>query len=151
MFRGTFEHAIDDKGRVNVPARFRDVLRASEDDRLFITNFFVHNVRCLDVYPYAAWLQLEARLREKPQFDPSVISFFQNYYLPGAQECLIDRQGRVLIPPRLREYANLKKDVVFTGALDKFRLWDREAWQPVFSTGEQSLMNNPNILSAIGI
>ena len=50
MFRGTFEHTIDDKGRVSVPARFREVLLASNDDRVVITNFFIGSLRCLDVY-----------------------------------------------------------------------------------------------------
>lgn len=150
MFHGTFEHVIDEKGRVNVPVRYRDALRGGGDERLFITNFIIQNVRCLDVHPAAAWLDLEGRLRAKPQFDPKIISFF-NYYFAGAQECQLDKQGRILVPPRLREYAGLKKDVVFTGALDKFRIWDRDSFAPIFSSGEQMLIENPGILSEIGI
>jgi MraZ protein len=151
MFHGTFEHTIDEKGRVNVPVKFRDHLRATGDDRLFFTNFIVKGVKCLDVYPYAAWVELESRLREKPQFDPNVIDFFHNYYFAGAHECQLDKQGRVLVPPLLRQYASLKRDVMFTGALAKFRLWDRDAWAPVFRSGEQLLMENPSFLGQIGI
>jgi MraZ protein len=150
MFHGRFEHAIDSKGRVNVPVKYRDVLRGSGDDRLFVTNFVIQKVRCLDVYPSAAWMQLEARLREKPQFDPRIINFF-NYYFAGAQDCQLDKQGRILIPPGLREYAGLAKDVVFTGALDKFRIWDRDSFTPVFSSGEQMLIEDPSILTEMGI
>ena len=150
MFRGTFDQKIDEKGRINVPAKFRDVLRTSDDERLFITNFAVQDVRCLDAYPYSVWLQLEARLRERGDRSPEVIQFFQNYYFPGAQECQLDKQGRLLVPPRLREYAALAKDVIFTGALDKFRIWDRDAWQPVFAAGEQTV-SSPGVVSELGM
>ena len=151
MFRGTFEQRIDEKGRVNVPVKFRDVIRGGEDDRLFITNFGVGKVRCLEVSPYAVWLRLEERLRGQPTLSTDAIHFYHNFYIPGAQECQIDKQGRILVPPRLREFASLMKDVVFTGALDKFRIWDREAWQPVFDAGEQILVNNPSVIAELGV
>ena len=150
MFRGMFEHTIDEKGRVSVPARFRDILQATDDDRLVITNFLMASVRCLDVYPHAAWLELEERLRAKPQFDQRVIRF-QNYYFAAAHECTLDKQGRILLPPTLREYAALKKDVVFTSALGKFRIWDREQWKRVFGEAEQGIMERPEDLSELGI
>jgi MraZ protein len=150
MFRGMFEHTIDDKGRVSVPARFREVLQAANDDRLVITNFFMASARCLDVYPHAAWLQFEERLRTKPQFDQRVMRF-QNYYIAAAHECVLDKQGRILLPPTLREYAGLRRDLVFTSALEKFRIWDREQWKRVFDEAEQGFMENPGDLSELGI
>jgi MraZ protein len=150
MFRGTFEHTIDDKGRVAIPVRFRETLQATNDDRLVITNFVVNSVRCLDVYPYAAWLQLEDRLKAKPQFNQRVMQF-QNYYFAAAHECILDKQGRVLLPPTLREYAGLKRDVVFTSALEKFRLWDREQWKRVFGDAEQGIIDRPEDLNDLGI
>jgi MraZ protein len=150
MFRGTFEHTIDDKGRVSVPARFREIVQATNDDRLVITNFMVNAVRCLDVYPYAAWTQLEERLLGKPRFDPRFLRF-QNYYVAGAQDCVLDKQGRILLPPNLRQYAGLNRDVVFTSALDKFRIWDREQWSQVFGEAERFWMERPEDLSELGI
>jgi MraZ protein len=150
MFRGTFEHTIDDKGRVAIPVRFRETLQATNDDRLVITNFVVNSVRCLDVYPHAAWLQLEERLKAKPQFNQRVMQF-QNYYFAAAHECILDKQGRVLLPPTLREYAGLKRDVVFTSALEKFRLWDREQWKRVFGDAEQGIIDRPEDLNDLGI
>lgn len=150
MFRGRFEHTIDEKGRVNVPARFRETLQAFNDDRVIITNFLVASVRCLDVYPNAAWLQLEERLRAKPQFDQRVMRF-QNFYVASAHECVLDKQGRILLPPTLREYAGLTRDVVFTSALEKFRIWDREQWKRVFGEAEQSFLERPEELSELGI
>jgi len=151
MFFGTFEHLIDDKGRVNVPSKYREALKKSGDERLFITNFITQNVRCLDVYPAAAWSQFLERVQQKPQLDPRVINVVQNYYVAGAQECQVDRQGRVLIPTILRDYAGLKKDVVFTGAVGMFRIWDRDSYAPVFKSGEQELVENPRILVDLGL
>jgi len=150
MFRGTFEHTIDDKGRVSVPARFREVLLASNDDRVVITNFIMGALRCLDVYPIAAWQALEERLRAKPQFDQRVMRF-QNYYFAAAHDCIIDKQGRILLPPTLRMYAALNRDVVFTSALEKFRIWDRQQWQQVFGDAERALMEHPEDLADLGI
>lgn len=150
MFRGTFEHTIDDKGRVSVPARFRELLLASNDDRVVITNFLMASLRCLDVYPLAAWQQLEERLRAKPQFDQRVLRF-QNYYFAAAHDCVIDKQGRILLPPSLRDYAGLTREVVFTSALEKFRIWDREQWKQVFSDAERTLMERPEDLTDLGI
>lgn len=151
MFYGRFEYAIDEKGRVNVPVKFRELLRASGDQRLFVTNFITQGVRCLDIYPYGEWQKLEARVREKPQFDPNIINFFHHYYFAAAQDVTIDRQWRILIPPDLREYAGLTGHVLFTGAVEKFRLWDREAYKVVRTAGEQMLIDNPNLLSGMGI
>ena len=150
MFRGTFEHTIDDKGRVSVPVRFREVLRGNDDDRVVITNFFIGTARCLDVYTHADWKELEQRLQEKPQFDPRVVRF-QNYYIAGAHDCAIDKQGRILLPPTLREYAGLDRDVVFTSGLRKFRIWNMETWRQVFGDAERALMERPEDLTELGI
>jgi len=150
MFRGSFEHSIDDKGRVSVPSRFRDMLQSVGDNRVVITNFRFRGEPCLDVYPYKAWCELEDRLREKPQFDPKFL-WFQNYYIAPAQDCELDRQGRILVPPILREYAQLEKDVRFTSALDKFRLWNPGLWAKVFAEVEQRFAEHPEDLSELGI
>src|SRR5262245_56629406 len=119
MFLGKFEHTIDEKGRVSVPARFREHLQATNDDRVVITNFFMGSTRCLDVYPYAAWVEVAQRVQAKPQFDRRVMRS-QNYYFANAHDCILDKQGRILLPPSLREYAGLKRDVVFVSAAKKF-------------------------------
>lgn len=150
MFRGSFEHGIDDKGRVQIPARFREMLQTSEDSRVVITNFRIAGEPCLDVYPYKAWRELEERLRAKPQFDLKVLRF-QNYYFASAHDCELDRQGRILLPTNLREYAGLKKDVRFTSALDKFRMWSPESWGRVFADVEQRFHEYPEDLSDLGI
>jgi MraZ protein len=150
MFRGTYDHSVDDKGRVSVPARFREILQSLDDNRVVITNFRIGTEPCLDVYPYKAWRELEDRLREKPQFDLKFLRF-QNYYIAPAQDCELDRQGRILLPPILRDYAQLKREVRFTSALDKFRMWNPELWTIVFADVERRLVEHPEDLSELGI
>ncbi len=148
MFRGSFEHTLDSKGRLSVPARFRDVLIGKGDERIVITNFVVDGTRCLDVYPLDEWARFEEEIRKKPKFDRRVV-LFQNYYLGGASECIVDKQGRILIPPMLRQYANLKRDVIVVSALEKFRVWDQEAWRKVFTEAEEKMIQDPNFLDGL--
>src|SRR5689334_3691884 len=150
MFGGAFEHTADNTGRRSTPAKPRDVLTAKADDPIAITNFVVEQARCLDVYPLDEWLRFEDEVRKNPRFDRRMVSF-QNYYLGGASECAVDKQGRILIPPLLRDYAGLKRDVVLVSALDKFRVWDRETWKKVFAEAEEKLMQDPDFLGDLGL
>src|SRR5262245_20355012 len=142
MFRGHYTHSVDDKGRVAIPARFREALAGLQEERLVVTKFALRGRRCLDVYPFAAWQALEARLLEKKRFDPTIAQF-RNYYVSGAHECVVDSQGRILLPQLLREYAGLGRDVMFTGDIDKFRIWDKDTWQEVFAADEQTFLDSP--------
>jgi MraZ protein len=116
MFRGQFEHAIDAKGRTSLPSRFRDVLGAASDLRLILTRAVFD--RCLHLYPLRGWEELEAKIADMPQFDPNVVAF-RRMYLSAAVECELDKQGRILVPPSLREHAELQS---FRTAMEQFRL-----------------------------
>src|SRR6185295_18636583 len=150
MFRGSFEHTLDNKGRLSIPSKFRDVLVGKGDERIVMTNFVIDSQRCLDVYPIDAWLRFEEEVRKKPKFDPRMVRF-QNYYLGSACECTVDTHGRILIPPVLRKYADLKRDVILVSALEKFRVWDREAWKKIFVEAEDKLMQDPDFLGDLGL
>ncbi len=126
MFRGHFEHAIDEKGRTSLPARFRDVLSGASDARLVVTPAL--GDPCLDVYPLRAWEELEAKLAQLNAFDPQVIDF-RRFYVSAAVECELDKQGRILVPPGLRERAGLSKSVMWLGHGQKAELWAREQWE----------------------
>ena len=141
MFRGHYAHTVDDKGRVAIPARFREALAGLQEERLVVTKYALRGHRCLDVYPFGAWQELEAKLREKKRFDPAMARF-RNYYVSGAHECGVDSQGRILLPQLLREYAGLRRDVMFTGDIEKFRIWDNDTWQEVFSADEQTFLDS---------
>jgi transcriptional regulator MraZ len=148
VFRGSFEHAVDEKGRVSIPAKFREILTGFQDDRLIATKFILHSFRCLDVYPFAEWERFEEELIKKPRFDENFLKM-ENFYLSNAYECTVDKQGRILLPPMLREYAGLKKDIIFTSALQKFRIWDKETWQKFNEESEKDLTQNPNLFSSL--
>lgn len=125
MFRGQFEHAIDAKGRTSLPARYRDVLAATNDLRLVLTPALFDP--CLKVYPMKAWEELEEKISALPEFDPHAV-FLRRRFLSAAVECELDKQGRILVPPSLRDYAALSKDVLWAGMGRTAELWSRERW-----------------------
>ena len=136
MFRGHFEHAIDAKGRTSIPSRFRDVLTAENDARLIVTPALFDP--CLHVHPMRAWEDLEAKIAGLPQFDPNVVAF-RRRYISAAVECEIDKQGRILIPPALREHAGLQKDVLWAGMGQTIELWARERWKSAQEMSEAEM------------
>jgi MraZ protein len=162
MFRGSYEHTIDGKGRLNVPAKFREVLAQlrrdgqaepiseESDDSVVITNFVQNEIRCLDVYPMNAWQRVEEVLKSKQRIDAEALPF-RHFYLGRARECAVDKQGRILIPPELRKWAGLKRDVVFVSDLDRFQIWDKETWEKYLANTESQISQNPAKLANIGI
>lgn len=150
MFRGNYPHSVDDKGRVAIPARFREVLSGLQDERLIVTKFKRRGQRCLDVYPLKTWLGLEQRIAEKKRFNRRMAAF-EGYYVSAAQDVQIDGQGRLLIPPLLREYADLGRDVVFTGHIDRFRIWNKDVWHQVASEDEQEVFDDPELLNELDL
>lgn len=150
MFRGCFEHSIDDKGRVSIPVSFRKVLLGLQDERIVVTKFLLHSFRCLDIYPQAEWEVLEQELLNKPRFDETFAKL-EAFYLSNAQECAVDKQGRILLPPMLREYASLQKDVVFASALKKFRIWDKATWQRFNQESEKDLVQDPRLFTGLNV
>ncbi|OKY74706.1 MAG: division/cell wall cluster transcriptional repressor MraZ [Desulfobulbaceae bacterium DB1] len=124
-FRGRSEHALDGKGRLNVPSRFRDVLLRDYDDRLLITPPWRN---CLRIYPLPEWEKMEATLLDKEKKDPRFQKMIR-YLIGGSIECQIDKNSRILLPVHLRNLLNLKKDVVMNGMGPFFEIWDKETWE----------------------
>ena len=129
MFRGRYEHTIDKKGRTSIPSRFRELLSSKyADDRLIVTSFVDP---CLIAYPVAEWQVFEEKIRALPRFDPKVMQL-KRVLISGATECPIDRNGRILIPPVLREFAGLKREIVWAGMVDYIEIWAKDGWDPMF-------------------
>ncbi len=128
MFRGWFEHSINSKGRVSIPAVFRDALSADDADRVIVTTNVA--ARSLVVYPLNTWAEFEQRLRQAPQFDAKV-QRFRRIYVAGAMECAIDKLGRMVLPARLREQVGIDGEVVFSGDIEKFQIWAKDEWERV--------------------
>jgi MraZ protein len=126
MFRGRSKHTLDDKGRLAIPSRFKDVLDQKGDDCLVVTN----HERCLWAFAREDWKVIEEEAIRLPRFDKDVNTYMR-YFISGALECPI-KQKRIMIPLDLRESANLGKEVVLVGQLGRFEIWDREMWEEEF-------------------
>ena len=146
MFRGRFEHTIDFKGRVSIPAKFRELLLEKYDDHIIITNFD----RCLVAFPYEEWRNVEDKISSLSMVKKEVKAF-QRFFISGAAECPIDNLGRVLIPPTLRGYALLEKDVVFAGMGKMFELWSRDRWTEEIKRAEENFEGMRESLAGLGI
>jgi MraZ protein len=149
-FRGNFLHTFDDRGRVSLPAEFRDVLLKRGSDRVVLTNFISQGARCIEGFDSFAWAEFETKLKAKSRFN-SKIQRLENFYLSRASECVVDKVGRILVPSYLREYASLEKEVTFTSSIYGFRLWNSRVWGVVFSEAEQALLENPDTFSDVDI
>lgn len=146
MFRSRYEHTIDAKGRLSVPARFRELLAERYDDRLVITNFD----RCLVAYPYAEWQGIEDKLASLSVVSPEVTAFTR-FFISGATECEIDKLGRILIPQVLRDYAKLEKDVVIAGQLRKFEIWSKALWEEELNQSRAQLGQLRGAVAQLGL
>lgn len=124
MFRGVYEHQIDAKGRTSLPAKLRDTLTGTYDERLIITTALDP---CLHAYPVREWEALETALAKRNPMEPGVKTLMR-LYVASAQECPLDKLGRVLIPPSLRAHAGLEKDLVWAGMVKVIEVWSVAGW-----------------------
>ncbi|MBM4286535.1 MAG: division/cell wall cluster transcriptional repressor MraZ [Deltaproteobacteria bacterium] len=144
MFRGRFYHVMDDKGRITIPPRYREILTERQDRHLIVTNLDGY----LIAFPQSEWEGIEQRLSQLSILQKEFRSF-QRFFVSGASECPLDRQGRILLPPSLREYAKLDKDVVLAGAVRCFEIWDRRSWDQEMARIEQ--MDSDEVRKELGI
>lgn len=128
-FRGRYSLKADAKGRVALPTSVRDTLGSRT--KLVITNSLYKNLPHLDVYTMKRWEALEGEIDQLPSLRPEVQAF-QRFYLASGTPVDVDGQGRALIPYELRQYAQIKSDIVIVGMGDRFEIWDRTIWQKVF-------------------
>jgi len=124
MFRGTYEHTVDQKGRLSIPSKFREILRDHFSEMLIITR----SDGCLVAYTEDEWQRLERKISELPQLKANVTDV-QRYIIASASDCPVDKQGRILIPQYLREHAEIARDVILAGMTNKIEIWSKERWQ----------------------
>lgn len=120
MFRGEHKHTIDAKGRLTVPSDFRELL----GEKFVLTKGFEG---CLSIYPMTEWEAFEKKLSALPLTNKSARTLTR-FFVAGATECELDKQGRILVPPTLREFAGLEKNVMLAGQLGRIDIWDEEKW-----------------------
>jgi MraZ protein len=145
---GSFQHALDEKGRVSLPASFRENLNHTAAPAIVLTNFICEGARCLDGFSEAAWKEFEAKIRSRSRFDPQARKL-ENYYLARAAHCPLDSSGRINIPTYLRTYASLDRDVTFTASMHGFRVWDTRVWEMVFREAESALLDDPSLFIGV--
>ena len=126
MFMGEYNHTIDAKGRLIVPAKFREIL----GDNFIVTKGLDG---CLFVYPNDEWTRFEEKLKSLPLTNKNARQFTR-FFLAGAAACEVDKQGRILLPQVLREFASLEKDVVLVGGASRIEIWSRERWDESMNT-----------------
>ncbi|ADL07705.1 division/cell wall cluster transcriptional repressor MraZ [Thermosediminibacter oceani] len=130
MFMGQFQHSLDAKGRLIIPSKFRELL----GDSFILTKGLD---RCLFVYPKDEWCLLEQKLKTLPLTKKDARAFIR-FFFSGAVEVEIDKQGRILIPPMLREYAGIEKDVVIIGVSNRAEIWSQKEWEAYCKEAESS-------------
>jgi MraZ protein len=125
MFRGHTHRNLDAKGRVMLPPDFREmVLEMSPEGKLMLTNFD----DCVVGYPLPEWEQIEKSFNQLNMANRTFRDFHR-FFISGATEVSMDKQGRILVPPYLRTYAGLNKDVILAGVGRKFEIWDMERFE----------------------
>lgn len=147
MFTGWSIHALDAKGRLAVPTRFRDALREDAgEERLVITA----SDNCLVAYPYSEWNAIAERVSKLSKVDPRVQAF-RRYFISGASDQVLDKQGRALIPPALREVAGLDSQVFLVGMQGNFEIWDKDRYQAERERIRQSFGDLSSFMAELGV
>jgi MraZ protein len=124
MFRGSSFHTIDNKGRLIIPARFRQFIKSEDGDGVMISRMD----NCLVAYPFKEWRNLENKILSLAETSENMRRF-RRVFIGGAFECSCDKQDRILIPQSLRQYADLDKEIVLVGVLEHFEIWARQKWE----------------------
>lgn len=136
VFLGRFDHTIDEKGRITIPSRFRELL----ENGAYLTRGFDKN---LLVIPAPAFEELYLRITALSITDSAARILRRNFFTPAAR-LEFDRAGRILIPPYLREAAQLRENVIIAGTGEGFEIWAAEHWQE-----QEDLLQNPDALQPI--
>ena len=134
MFYGEFEHTIDRKGRLIIPAKFRQSLKEHDVKSLFLTRGLDG---CLFLFPEGEWRLAESRFKQIP-FTKAEGRKFNRLFFSGAAEVTVDRLGRLLVPKSLKEFAHIKQDVVIVGVSNRMELWSKELWHAFYESSRQS-------------
>lgn len=129
-FLGEFESTLDGKGRFLLPAGIKKQLPGGENTRFVINRGFE---KCLSLYTLESWEPLYAKIQALNDFDPKVREF-RRFFLNGATIVEPDSAGRILLPPNLKEYASLEKDIVLASAVDKIEIWAKDKYQQFFDS-----------------
>jgi transcriptional regulator MraZ len=127
-FSGKYYYTLDPKGRLIIPAPFREIISSNYNPKIYVVNDIFD--KCLHLYPQEEWIKIEDKVRQLPKSDEEV-KIFMRRVISSAQEIEMDKQGRILVPASHREDAGLKSEIVVVGQVEKIDLWDRAEWNSV--------------------
>ena len=136
MFRGSSIHTIDSKGRIIIPARFRNLIKAGNSSSLMVSKLD----KCLVAYPIEEWHRVESKILSLAE-KSDTMRRFRRVFIGGASECPCDKQDRILIPLLLRQYADFEKEIALVGVLTHFEIWCREKWEKENMAMEKDMKN----------
>ena len=134
MFYGEYFHTIDRKGRLILPAKFRDAAKAHFIEKFFVTRGLD---KCLFMFSEEEWKTQETKFKAIP-FTKQQARTFNRLYFSGAQEVTFDTQGRILLPQYLKDFAEIKKEVVIVGVSNRIEIWASNNWEEFYGNARQS-------------
>ena len=134
MFYGEFKHSIDRKGRLILPAKFREVAQNNFIEKVFVTRGLD---KCLFLFAEEEWRSQEQKFKNL-SFTNQQSRIFNRLYFSGAVEINFDSQGRILLPQYLKDFAQIKKDVVVVGVSNRIEIWARDKWEEFYGNSRQS-------------
>lgn len=133
MFYGEYQHTIDRKGRIILPAKFREAAKSNFIEKFFVTRGLD---KCLFMFAEDEWKNQEQKFKSMP-FTKQEARRFNRIYFSGAQEMIPDKQGRILLPQYLKEFAGIKRDIVIIGVANRIEIWDKNLWQEFYKTAQE--------------
>ncbi len=134
MFYGEYEHSIDKKGRLIVPSKFRESFKEYDIEKLYITRGLD---KCLFMFTENEWKTQESKFKSV-SFTKSEARKFNRMYFAGAIQIECDKQGRILIPKYLKDYAGIRRDVMIIGVSNRIEVWAKESWQDYYNNSKES-------------
>jgi len=143
LFYGEYNHTIDQKGRVILPSGFRENL----GDKFMVAKWLDD---CLSVFPASEWDKIQEKIASQPSTALEIRKFSRMFFA-GAGELQSDKQGRVVIPTNLRDYASLDKDIVVVGVSSRIEIWDKQKWLTYNESDDMNMSDMANKLSELGI
>jgi len=134
VFMGEYQHSLDKKGRLIIPSKFREILTEKYEEKFVITRGLDN---CLFLYPPDEWREVERKIKALSMVKRESRAF-KRFLISGAVECVLDKQGRIMIPSNLRQHARIERDVVLIGVSEKIEIWSKEIWQTYSKKAEES-------------
>ena len=134
MFYGEYEHTLDSKGRIIIPAKFREIFREHYADKFYLTRGLD---QCLFVFTEDVWKQQEKKFRDMP-FTKGEARRFNRLFFSGACDVVSDKQGRILIPDYLKSYGEIQSEVMIIGVSDRIEIWAKDKWLAFYEQNKDS-------------